>query len=142
RYTEPYGSVYSRSTCEVQEETKALGGMTRKMLEVVGGRPGGNAGRSRNGRSTFDGAGWRFHYRQRFPDGWRSNCRLLVWRACTENFIALSSRRLEGQGCRSLSSQPTIQPTIRVVLYDLLCVWQSPRACKLSFRASGPLNPM
>jgi hypothetical protein len=64
----------------------------------VGGRPGGNAGRSRNGRCTFDGVGWRFHYRQRFPDGWRSNCRLLVWRACTENFIALSSRRLEGQG--------------------------------------------
>jgi hypothetical protein len=34
------------------------------------------------------------------------------------------------------------QPTIRVVLYDLRGVWQSPRFSKLSFRASGPRNPM
>ena len=36
-----------------------------------------------------------------------------------------------GQGPRPLLFQPTTQPTISVVLYDLRGVWQSPRACKL-----------
>src|SRR6266851_766164 len=38
--------------------------------------------------------------------------------------------------------QPTTQPTIRVVLYGLRVVWQSPRSCKLSSRACGPRNHM
>src|SRR5262249_25087110 len=40
-YTEPYGSVYSRSTCGVQEENKKLGGVTRKKLDLsAAGRAG------------------------------------------------------------------------------------------------------
>jgi hypothetical protein len=38
--------------------------------------------------------------------------------------------------------QPTTQPTKTYVLYDFRVVWQSPRSCKLSFRAFGPRNPM
>ena len=38
--------------------------------------------------------------------------------------------------------QPTTQPTKCDVLYDLRGVWQSPRVCKLSLRASGPRNLM
>jgi hypothetical protein len=36
-----------------------------------------------------------------------------------------------GRGLGRQNPQPTIQPTIRVALYDLRCVWQSPHACKL-----------
>ena len=43
-----------------------------------------HSGRGGNCRRAADGAGWRFHHRQRLPDGRRSDCRLLVRRTRAE----------------------------------------------------------